>query len=393
VENLRALGMPEKTIHDIIVADIDQLFVRRQREDALKHDIEWWRSAPSPEVQSNLLARTQALENERATLLDRLLGPDWDRGRAERETPPLVLAGPVLGGLPDEVKQSVQNIAAQSQRRAREFLAQAQAAGRTPSDAEMARMREETRQQLAAVLNPLQLEEFLLRYSDNAIRLRAELNGMNSTPEEFRNLFRAVDSIDREILARYSGEDPSSKRARQNLEQQRLVAIRNALGAERFAAYQTLRDPGYREALTAAQQAGGGEEAALALYEINRATADEINRIRNDPSLSEAQKQVELQETQLEQQRARALVLGEPPPAAAAAPAEPPTPQLRPHALAPFETMGQISLRYGVRISSLREANPGIDINRAPPGTVINIPPPNAPTLPPLPYPPQPVRR
>jgi hypothetical protein len=390
VENLRELGMPEKTIQDIIIADVDQLFARRQREDALKQDVEWWRSSPSPEVQSNTLARAQALESERSALLTKLLGPNWDQGRAERGTAPLALTGPVLGVLPDEVKQSVRAISAQSQDRVRDYLAQVEAAGRQPGEADLARLREEARQQLAAVLNPLQLEEFLLRYSENASRLRNELAGVNTTPDEFRAVFRAVDAIDREIQGRYSGDDPSSRRARQNLEQQRLAAIRNALGPERFDAYQTVRDPNYQQALAVAQQSGGGEETALALYDIGRATADEINRIRNDASLSEAEKQQQLQETALEQQRARALVLGEPlPEPAAQQPAAPPQPQFRPHAIAPFETLGQLSLRYGVRISALREANPGLDINRAPPGTVINIPLPNMQAI----TPPMPVRR
>ena len=61
VENLRALGMPETTIRDIIVADIDQIFLQRQRADALQQDMEWWRAVPSPEMQSNLLTRTTAV--------------------------------------------------------------------------------------------------------------------------------------------------------------------------------------------------------------------------------------------------------------------------------------------------------------------------------------------
>ena len=390
VDNLRALGMPEKTIHDIIVADVDQLFARRRREDAMKQDVEWWRSTPSLEVQSNTVVRAQFLETERAALLTKLLGSDWDKGRVESETPPLPLTGTVLGTLPEDLKHSVRNIAAQSQDRFRMYLAQIEAAGGQATEGELAKIREETRQQLATVLNPLQLEEYLLRYSENASRLRAEMTGMNTTPEEFRALFRAVDAIDREIQLRYSGDDPSSRRIRQNLEQQRLAAIRNTLGPERFETYQTVRDPGYREALAVAQRAGEGEHAALALYEINRATVDEINRIRNDPSLTDAQKQQQLQETQLEQQRARSLVLGEQPPPEPEAAPDPAQPQFRPHAMQPFETLGLISLRYGVRLSALREANPGIDINRVPPGTVINIPP---PSLPPLPYPPQPQRR
>jgi uncharacterized protein YdcH (DUF465 family)/LysM repeat protein len=386
VQNLRALGMPETTIRDIIVADVDQLFSRRQREEDAKQDVEWWRSTPSSEAQSNAMARVHALESERSALLTKLLGPDWDKGRAEQQFTPLALTGPVLGNLSDDVKANVQEIARRSTERMREYLAQAATNGVAPNPNELARMREETRQQLAATLSPQQLEEFLLRYSENANRLRQEFAGLNTTPEEFRSLFRAIDAIDREIQTRYSGDDPASQRARQALEQQRLAAIRTTLGPERFDAYQTVRDPAYHEALAVAQQAGGGENTALALYEIQRATTDELNRIRNDNSLTDAQKQQQLQQAEFEQQKARAAVLGEPAPQESAANAALAQPPLRSHVMAPFETLGQLSLRYGVGISAIREANPGVNVNRLPPGAVINIP--SAGVVPPNLFPP-----
>ena len=391
VANLRALGMPETTIRDIIVADVDQIFAKRRRDEAAKQDIEWWRSTPSPEAQSNTLARAEALEAERGALLARLLGEDWNKGQTEQQFAPLALTGPVLGNLSDELKANVQDIAKRSADRVRDFFTQAQTNGTAPNAIELAKMREETRQQLAAVLNPQQLEEFLLRYSENANRLRQELTGVNATPEEFRSLFRAIDAIDREIQVRYAGDDAASQRARSALEQQRIAAIRNTLGTDRFEAYQTVRDPAYREALAVAQQAGGDENAALALYEINRATTDELNRIRVDPSLTEAQRQQQLQQAELEQQKARALVLGEPAPSETAANAVPPPPQFRPHVIAPFDTLGLLSLRYGVGLNALREANPGLDINRVRPGTVINIP--MQPTAPPSIFPPGSVPR
>jgi LysM repeat protein len=389
VENLRALGMPESTVRDVIVADVDQIYHQRRRAEAAQQDVEWWRSTPSPEVQSNNLARIAAIDAERNALLTRLLGAGWDATLAESDRIPLALVGPVLGNLSDEVKASVQEIAARSADRMRDYLAQRQSAGENPNPAELARMREETRQQLAAVLNPQQLEEFLLRYSDSASALRQELAGFNATPEEFRALFRAVDSIDREIQARFSGTDAASVRSRQGLEQQRLTAIRNAVGPQRFAAYQTLHDPAYREALAVAQQAGGGDETAQALYTINRATAEELNRIRNDTTLNALQRQQLLRETEAEQQRARSLVLGETPAeeiaptATAPVQAEPP---VRGHMLIPGDTLGILALQYGVPVSVIRAANPGVDINRARPGTVVAIP--SNPGNVPLPYPP-----
>jgi hypothetical protein len=397
VENLRSLGMPDKTVRDIIIADVDQLFAQRRREEAAKQDIEWWRSSPSSETQSNTLARAQAIEAEREALLTKLLGPDWDKGRAQNEFEPLALIGPVLGNLSEEVKGNVQDIAARSRSRVANYLAQAQASGEVPNPAELARMREETRQQLAAILSPMQLEEFLLRYSENAAQLRRELTGMNTTPEEFRALFQAVDSIERDIQLRYSGDDAVSQRARQGLEQQRLAALKNTLGPERFASYQMVRDPAYRDALVAAEQAGAGEEAALALYEISRATTEEANRIRNDPTLTEAQKDQQLRNAALERKRARDLVLGETPALETSAPnleaITPPARGLYSHSAEPGETLPFLAVRFGVSMESLLEANPNVNFNRIAPGTRVNIPPSGTGTPPPLGGTPLPQRR
>ena len=377
VENLRALGMPETTIRDIIVADIDQIFMLRQRADAERQDMEWWRAAPSQEMQSNLLARAQEMESERQALLAKLLGPDWAKDRPQNGEMPLGLAGPVLGALPDEVKASVQEIERRSRAGMTAYVARAEALGQPLNPAEVARLRDETRQQLAAVLPPAALEEFLLRYSENANQLRGELGGINPTPEEFRAVFRAVDALDRELPLRAAANDAESQRARAALETQRLVALRAALGPQRFAAYQALNDPAYRDALQVAEQVGGDRDTVQALYQISRTSNDMQNRIRADASLSEAQRAQQLREAEAEQLRARAQVLGGPaaevPASAPPAPAEAP---MRAYAITPGDTLGILALRYGVSANAIRAANPELDLNRVGPGTIINVPPP-----------------
>ena len=52
------------------------------------------------------------------------------------------------------------------------------------------------------VLAPVQMEEYLLRYSQNANELRTEfgqLRYFNASPDEFRAVFRATDPIDQRI--------------------------------------------------------------------------------------------------------------------------------------------------------------------------------------------------
>ena len=195
-----------------------------------------------------------------------------------------------------------------------------------------------------------------------------------------------MDAIDRELQLRSAGNanDAESQRVRADLEKQRLAAIRSAIGADRFDTFAMLHDPVYQDALASAQKVGASQEAATALYEIQRATTDEVDRIQNDPNLTAGQKQEQLREAQAEQQRARALVLGEQLPAE---PVQQQTgPELRSYRIIPGDTLGQIALRYGVGMNAVRAVNPGLDINRLPPGTVINVPTPTP--RPPLPIPP-----
>src|SRR5262245_14670020 len=49
VANLRAIGCPEATIRDIIVADVNQLFARRRATEVVTTEQKWWRSEPDPE--------------------------------------------------------------------------------------------------------------------------------------------------------------------------------------------------------------------------------------------------------------------------------------------------------------------------------------------------------
>jgi LysM repeat protein len=198
-------------------------------------------------------------------------------------------------------------------------------------------------------------------------------------------MFRAIEAQDGGLAARAAGNDFDAARARAILEAQRLSVIRNALGPQRFAMYQAVIDPAYRDALTTAQQVGGDGDTALALYEISRAAGEQAERIRNDASLTEAQRAQQLREAEAEQLRARAQVLGGP---TAEAPASVPPPEVptRGHELLAGDTLGILAVRYGVSVSALREANPGVDINRARPGTVIVVPPPG--TLPQAIYPP-----
>jgi len=320
-----------------------------------------------------------------------LLGPKWEAGDLvslpRPSTPGVALDGPVLGVLPMEVKQTVQDITARSQEKLQSMLTATASLDPAQRAAELARLRRETRDDLARVLSPQQLEEYLLRYSQNANNLRSELGTLghfNSSPEEFRALFRATDLVDRQLLALEGRNDPNAILERNNLLQQRESALRTALGAERYQQLVSLRDPLYRESVSTAQN-NDSPASAPTIYQINQATAQELEAIRSNTNLTAMQRAIAVKETELRQLTANALALGQEvsEPAAEEPPLTPPLPidiaelsNVRRHSYR-FEvgdTVGSIAQRYGVSLQDLQSANPTLNIRGLKAGDTLNIP-------------------
>ncbi|HWD91589.1 MAG TPA: LysM domain-containing protein [Verrucomicrobiae bacterium] len=381
IANLRNIGCPEQTIRDIIIADVDSLYARREATEIFTPQQEWWRSEPDPQVVKLAATKLGALDSQRRALLSKLLGPDWEGGdlaSLPRPTHPgIALDGPVLGVLPTEAKQAVANISSRAEDRMQAYLEQVHNAGKNPDPAEMARLRDQTRTELAAVLSPAQLEEYLLRYSQTANNMRADLGKMkyfNATPEEFRAIFRATDSIDEQIQLLGTATDPITVAQRNSLQQQRDSALRLALGQDRYLQYQKLQDPLYQQAMATAIQAGDPSTADT-IYGVNLASQNFQSNIQSNTNLTDAQKAIALKQLELDQLKAATAASGQPPlPEPAPTPA-PPTGQ--PHVMGKTETVEALSQLYKVPLSAFQAANPNVDLNNIKPGDTIRIPSPS----------------
>ncbi len=330
-----------------------------------------------------MLAAAQKLreiEDERHNLLVRLLGTNWETGdlvslpRPSR--PSLALDGPVLGALAPETKQAIQEANVRSQDRMEAYLDAQRRAGKDPDPVELAKLRQQTRDELAHLLSPPELEEFLLRYSQDANALRAEfgqLQFFQATPDEFRAVFRATDALDQRIELLANASDPASLSALKALEDQRENAIKVVLGPERYKEYQMLHDPLYRDAVATAEEAET-PEAAQAIYAINLATSAEQNRIRGDTNLTAEQKTLALKRVELEQLQANTVAMGQDLPDELPPPPPTPEPQ-KMYVLSAGDSAATIATMYGLPIAAIKAANPKVDFNRLRPGTAITIPP------------------
>jgi LysM repeat protein len=390
IANLRDIGCPEQTIRDIIIAEVNTLFSRRRALEIVTPEQQWWRSEPDPSVVQAADDKARTLEDERRALLTRLLGTNWEGGdlaslpRPSR--PGIVLDGPILGALPTETKQAIEEATLRSQDRLTAYFESLRREGKDIDPRELVKFRQQTRDDLARILSPGQLEEYLLRYSENANELRSRLGQLeffNATPDEFRQIFRATDYLDQQLEA-ITGTDANSLAQHKSLEDQRENAMKTALGPKRYEEYRNLQDPLYREAVATAEEAGT-PEAAQTIYQIKLAAAQQENQIASDASLTPEQKNIALKQLEVDQLKATTLANGQEPPPEP--PTATPSPPQRVHVVGPGDSLATMALMYGVPTRDIQAANPNLDFSKLRPGDALNLPPTAMRPTPPPPFP------
>jgi hypothetical protein len=306
IDSLRAVGCPDDKVRTIVVADVNELFDKKRLQEAVRHDMQWWRPESQNFAVVNVLQeRGRALEEQRAALIAKLLGEEV---ATDEKTDALLwssvqLTGPVLGALAPEVHNEVQEICARSMERHQNYFWTRVNEGQPMNQVEMAKLREQTRSDLRKVLNDDQVEEFVLRYSHNASRLREELRGFEPTPDEFRKIFRAIDPLEHQLQMEYGGPEAMSEKQRERFEAQRNEAIREALTQERYQAFLLTKDPLYRQAQMVALQYGAPAKAVLPIYKMTKLNESKRQQIINDANLTPQQKSEALNAMNLEQQR------------------------------------------------------------------------------------------
>jgi hypothetical protein len=312
IKNLHAVGCPDQTIRDIIMSEVDRLYARRRLDEVVYPNYQWWLSEPDASVKLAAIAKLQALETERREVLTSLLGPGWDAQSNELIAADggITLTGPILGDLSPEVKEAVYAIAARAQLKIEAYQAAQAGQNKAVDPMEMVRLREEPLMQLVSVLSPAQYEEYALRYSPAAQQLRTQMRSLTLTQNQFRDLFDAISSILWQPVFYYAGDDSYLLGQQKQLRAQSDAVIKATLGDQLYAAYQLNQDPLYRSAKTMAEQLGVPETLVPSIYEINRATQAELDRIRKDSTMTSDEKVEALSQTQVEQQQSLQQVLG-----------------------------------------------------------------------------------
>lgn len=290
IANLQAIGCPEKTIRDIVVADIDQLYSARMPPEPTAQP---WHSGTRrrAEARHSILTRS-ALAFERRALVKQLLGYEWDNS-ADDVWHQDEMTAILLGFLPEEKALKVMSVAANRLERSR---AVKEAANYMLIDEDRFALRElfdALTQDVTSLLSSAEREELELRLQAGGFLAAENIHwdGVEATGVELRQFVRLSKTVRDTFADEFLGSRPmpeAEKRTRR-AEFERQVAL--LLGTVRFGHFKRAQDQGFRELLQFAADRGISRDAAVAIYDACLSAEAGVRDATADAALSADERQ------------------------------------------------------------------------------------------------------
>jgi len=296
--NLRAIGCPERTLRDILLPDIQKLYVDRKAELADGPEDRFWETADQRDArQRERETKLRSLELEKRALIRQLLGADWSFAALKELRSDGLASGimEVLLGFTDFGKTEhifLTHAFFQDEVRAEQTMTEG-----ILLDEDLLKLqalRDGFEAALARGLAPTEVEELRLRLAAlEGLGHLQRRNGVEVTGAELREIARLrADTHD--MLAKALDLDdelyPAGLRAKGEAAFNEL--LRRFLGAERFADVERAKDRLFRELLQSTDNQGVSKAALLQAYEARRAAEEQARQIRADAQLSSEERSV-----------------------------------------------------------------------------------------------------
>jgi hypothetical protein len=307
--NLRAIGCPEKTVRDVVVARAHRSLEQASKERA--PDLPFW-SAGLRRSRAKRQAEQQAesARQEIVTRLERVLGQDVFLEQAELmdKFEEQALTRFMIGPVPEETFSKVTATLARFGKLRDQIDSRIQGVWLDKDEAELAQLRTEYRRELAAALTSAQLEEMTARMAMLGQMDQVKFEATDLNPAEARQL-----SL---IRARFS--DPlscndflfSNKSMTGKQEQELELAERGFLGEARFAQFERAADGDFKTLFELGREQNLPRDTAVKVFNLRKLTQQEVARLRQDKSLSDQDRQQRLAQMQADAQQAVLQMLG-----------------------------------------------------------------------------------
>jgi hypothetical protein len=289
VAQLRAAGFPPNIVRAIVTAQLSASFAARRK--ALDPDADsrpFWKNHP-PDAKLQMAQRQLYSEQRKAMrqLLGDLTAPDdlWSR----RQQPDAW-----ANDLPPEKTAEVKRLRDQFDELRNDIYSDAMW---TPNlRAKLEALEKEQHDAIAKTLSPAELEAYDLRASNTANQLRSTLGLFDPSEQEFRTLYQLQRSLDERLAPLRLVANPTDEQVRERTDAQKQLTeqIKAALGPERFAEYERTTDNSYQQTARLVARLELPAETADQVWSVQKQAQERSRAIRQDQSLTEAQRNAQL---------------------------------------------------------------------------------------------------
>jgi hypothetical protein len=313
--NLRAIGCPEGTIHDILHSEVQHRFESR-RAELVAGQLSYWELLQKQGSIDSFFHFQQYLfdpvKSEIAVVLNDLLGRHWERRFRRMHMHPQVSTSPQISHLEPGKQQEWEAIEEEFRTRRQKLLDEA--GPRTPETAAALEAIENERNEARrALMTDAEWEEYRLRRSAG-VQWQQRLSGFEpADEEEFRTLARLYNAFSEEIRSLRSGSfDSPAELELQMKEAQRRKdeAFIDVLGSERFAEVRRGESQEYRLLLRIIDRHDLPQQSAARAHEIVQSAHDMMKQWRSLDGIAEPEQQTLLREIRNESMTALEQTLG-----------------------------------------------------------------------------------
>lgn len=310
IANLRSVGCPDKTIRDIILADVTELYDQKKKlVRAGGKKFEYWKPGMAAMMMGGgddeTRNKLKAIDDERDKVL-RDLGIEPDQ--KSQASSLLGQIDNLFSFLPEEKRGAVMKVMTDMQTKMAKTMESGQ-----PDMTEMAKVQKEMEKSIKALLTPEEALDYDLRLSNVANMMRMQSAGYEPNEKEFLEVFKLRKSFDDEFsMMVQPGDLPKDEQEKRAAADKKLKDdIKTTLGEQRYAEYERAQDYNFQAMLTAAKKSDLGVAEAAQVYDMKKLAEQKASELRSNSKLSNEDRTAALQAIRTETERSMQQTLGE----------------------------------------------------------------------------------
>jgi hypothetical protein len=298
VARLRAIGCPEQTIRDIIIADLDKLLAPELAVAyGRRQDLKYWHPEEAEllnDVDPHLIfQKEREIDKRKREIIRELIDADLSRERMRAQGREDYYERR-LNFLPEARRTEVRELLEkfdEAEQKIREQETAESGLLSARQRTELRDLRQKREKEISSLLMPPEKELYDLWLSPTANEVRHALYGMEATEQEFLIIYEA-----RKAFAETWGKrepdllDSATRLEMEQAKSEMEARIQKGIGEQRYAEFKRGEDDDFHLLSTLVTRFKLPREKAGEVYGYKRLALDYREQVRNDPNLTPEQK-------------------------------------------------------------------------------------------------------